>query len=435
MKKILAILLAMSMLLALAVPTSAALNIEDVVFESAEGDTMSDTDAFLDPWGSFAEGPFWGSDHDCFPGVDISDIIALAKRGDVTFSMLFDASGFATWSGYNGPIVRFNAWDDAGEGLTYDAETTVTEQDGMYLATISLNDVVAKYVEVTGDSDLANVVNMAIQLWTNEFTLYKAWFTYPAPVYSITVNNGTVDMTEASATETVTVTAAAAPEGQAFSSWTAEGVTLDDPTAMVATFEMPENDVTLTANYRYLTAYSVTINIPDADPLVGEYYPEDVVTITAPNIKGMEFVEWFIVEGDITLKNASARSTTFVMPEGNVEVEAVYDESDGTTGRSGYIVTSDEHHAFLIGNGAIITTPHTFDDNNVCILCGHYVEPAAEEEIVVEIVDPVESTTEEEEDVTVEVEEPAEEENPKTGLALAVVPMLVALAAVVISKR
>lgn len=59
--------------------------------------------------------------------------------------------------------------------------------------------------------------------------------------------------------------------------------------------------------------------------------------------------------------------------------------------------------------------------------------------VVEEVEDPVEPSTDEEEDVTVDVEEPAEEpeeeENPKTGLALAVVPMLVAAAAVVASKR
>lgn len=57
--------------------------------------------------------------------------------------------------------------------------------------------------------------------------------------------------------------------------------------------------------------------------------------------------------------------------------------------------------------------------------------------VVEEVEDPVEPSTEEEE--TVEVEDPAEVEeedtNPGTGLALAVVPMLVAAVAVVASKR
>ena len=64
---------------------------------------------------------------------------------------------------------------------------------------------------------------------------------------------------------------------------------------------------------------------------------------------------------------------------------------------------------------------------------------SADDAVVEEVEDPVEPSTDEEEDVTVDVEEPAEEpeeeENPKTGLALAVVPMLVAAAAVVASKR
>ncbi len=435
MKKILAILLAMSMLLALAVPTSAALNVDNVVFESAEGDTMSGSEAYLDPWGSFAEGPFWGSDHDCFAGISIEEIVAYAKQGGVTFSMLFDASGFATWSGNEGPIVRFNAWDEAGEGKTYDAATTVTTEGDKYLATVSLDDVVAKYVDVTSDEDLDNVMNMAIQTWADNFVLYKAWFTYPAPTYAINVVNGTADMDEASATEIVTVTADAAPEGQAFTHWTAEGVTLEDDTSLVVSFEMPENEVTLTANYQYLNGYSVTVLLPDGDELTAEYYPGNKVTITAPKVDGMKFVNWIVVEGDITLNNENARSTTFTMPESDVVVEAVYDEATGETGRSGYIVMGDEYHAFLIGNGAIVTTPHTFDANNVCIMCGHYVEPVVEDEVVVEITDPVEPSTEEEEDVTVDVEEPAEDTNPTTGLALAVVPMLIAAAAVVISKR
>ncbi len=44
-----------------------------------------------------------------------------------------------------------------------------------------------------------------------------------------------------------------------------------------------------------------------------------------------------------------------------------------------------------------------------------------------------ESTEEESEDIT--VTEPVEDTNPGTGLALAVVPMMVAAAAVVVSKK
>lgn len=62
----------------------------------------------------------------------------------------------------------------------------------------------------------------------------------------------------------------------------------------------------------------------------------------------------------------------------------------------------------------------------------------ADDAVVEEVEDPVEPATEEEEEDTVPadpVEEPEEDNNPKTGLALAVVPMMVAAVAVVASKR
>ena len=114
-------------------------------------------------------------------------------------------------------------------------------------------------------------------------------------------------------------------------------------------------------------------------------------------------------------------------------IEAAKNAKDGKY--SGYLSTGDDYHMVII-NSAVITTPHEYDDANVCVYCGHV---GAEDEIIIEVTDPVEPSTDEEEDVTVDVEEPAdepaEEENPKTGLALAIIPMIVAAAAVVISKR
>ncbi len=104
---------------------------------------------------------------------------------------------------------------------------------------------------------------------------------------------------------------------------------------------------------------------------------------------------------------------------------------------SGYIYVNETYHMILIGNG-VITTEHIIDANGDCILCkGHIKDMESEDEIVVEVEDPVEPSTEEEEDVTVDVEEPAdvEEENPKTGLSLGIAGLAVAAAAIVASKR
>ncbi len=68
---------------------------------------------------------------------------------------------------------------------------------------------------------------------------------------------------------------------------------------------------------------------------------------------------------------------------------------------------------------------------SVTLVLGYTDVETPADDIVVE--DPVESTEEESEDIT--VEEPVEDTNPGTGLALAVVPMVLAAAAVVASKR
>lgn len=109
-----------------------------------------------------------------------------------------------------------------------------------------------------------------------------------------------------------------------------------------------------------------------------------------------------------------------------VEVPAVEEE---VIRGSGYFMTGEETHAMIIGK-AIITTPHEFNENGDCKYCRYHTEVVVEDIIVEQ---PTESTEEESEDIT--VEEPKEDTNPGTGLTLAVIPAIVALAAVVISKR
>ena len=110
---------------------------------------------------------------------------------------------------------------------------------------------------------------------------------------------------------------------------------------------------------------------------------------------------------------------------------------DGIKGLSGFVVISSEYHAQIgIGKNLIIVNAHDFNLNGDCVYCGYHTD--VEDEDVVEIIDPTEPSTEEEEDETVEVtpdEEPEEDENPKTGLALALVPMMIAAAVAVITKK
>lgn len=98
---------------------------------------------------------------------------------------------------------------------------------------------------------------------------------------------------------------------------------------------------------------------------------------------------------------------------------------------TGYFSTGDDTHAIIIGD-AIITSNHEFDANGNCIYCGYHKD--VEEEVVIET--PVESTEEEVDTDDTDEEGPTEsDENPTTGIALALLPMTAAAAVVVITKR
>lgn len=116
-----------------------------------------------------------------------------------------------------------------------------------------------------------------------------------------------------------------------------------------------------------------------------------------------------------------------------ISIEVTYnkevEKTEETYRGSGYFMTGDETHAMIIGK-AIITTPHEFNENGDCKYCRYHTDVVVEDIIVEQ---PTESTEEESEDIT--VEEPKEDTNPGTGLTLAVIPAIIALAAVVISKR
>ncbi len=100
---------------------------------------------------------------------------------------------------------------------------------------------------------------------------------------------------------------------------------------------------------------------------------------------------------------------------------------------SGYIYVNKDYHMIIMTNG-VLTSGHVVDVNGDCILClAHIVD----DEIIVEVEDPIESTTDEEEIVEVpEVDEtPEVEENPKTGIAFGFVALAASACAVLLSKK
>lgn len=139
--------------------------------------------------------------------------------------------------------------------------------------------------------------------------------------YTVSVTGGTANKTTAHYGDSITITAAAPETGKKFTSWTLNGVTVEDTSLTELTFEMPANNVTATANYDFID-YTVTVNGGTADKATAHY--GDTVTITA-NEPGTnkEFIGWNSPNGVVFNDNTSIE-TTFTMPASNVTVNAVF---------------------------------------------------------------------------------------------------------------
>ena len=147
---------------------------------------------------------------------------------------------------------------------------------------------------------------------------------YSQPTYSVTVNNGSSDVSAAFEGATVTITASPGPAGQAFDHWEVEPgtVVLADATSAVTTFTMPDEAVEVTAVYRD-TIYNITVNNGSSN--VATAVHGTTVTITAdPPPAGRVFDHWEIEPGAIALADATSAVTTFTMPTEDVAVTATY---------------------------------------------------------------------------------------------------------------
>lgn len=140
--------------------------------------------------------------------------------------------------------------------------------------------------------------------------------------------------------EQVTITAAV-PSGEVFTRWEvisgtgAQINTTQNPT----TFTMPGEIVKVVAWFQRApepTKYTVTVTNGTGS---GQYAPGETVTITANDRsgQGLAFLQWAVNAGGVTLGSTTTSTTTFTMPERNVEVAAQYGTS-GTGGATTYQV-------------------------------------------------------------------------------------------------
>lgn len=140
----------------------------------------------------------------------------------------------------------------------------------------------------------------------------------------ITVLGGSANTETASPGDTVFLTADIPAEGMEFDCWTvtAGNAVLDDSHSELATFVMPDEDVTVEASYRKViyTVYVTGGTASEEHPEVG-----DTVTVTAGKPHAGERFDRWVVSG-VEIADVSAETLTFAMPQGNVTLMATYCE-------------------------------------------------------------------------------------------------------------
>ena len=145
--------------------------------------------------------------------------------------------------------------------------------------------------------------------------------------YTVTVTGGTANKTTAHYGDTVTITANEPETGKRFTSWTIEGVTVDDKTKAEITFTMPANAVTATANYDF-ESYEIKVTGGAAQVNDGG---GDNVKIKAHNPgTGMKFKNWTITGVDTSELVLTNEELTFTMPANAVTATANYEFIDYT---------------------------------------------------------------------------------------------------------
>ena len=150
----------------------------------------------------------------------------------------------------------------------------------------------------------------------------------PDYTYEVTVTNGSADKVYAYPGDIITITADTPPEGKEFGYWEAmtyqSYVEFEDYQSPVTTFEMPFEDVIIYGHFvTERVEHSVSVISGTAEPAAAKAGAK--IDITAnPAPEEMEFDKWNIISGEITLSDEYSDKALFIMPDSDVELEAVY---------------------------------------------------------------------------------------------------------------
>ncbi len=137
--------------------------------------------------------------------------------------------------------------------------------------------------------------------------------------YTVTVVGGKTDKPKAHYGEEVTITANAPETGKEFTSWTINGVSVDDKTKAEITFTMPANAVTATANYGDVL-YEFALENCTADKESAKFGEQ--VTFMADVFEDKRFVGWSVKGVDETGLDLTKSPLTITMPANDINVAA-----------------------------------------------------------------------------------------------------------------
>ncbi len=160
---------------------------------------------------------------------------------------------------------------------------------------------------------------------------YKFFRLTLRPLYELELNadpeRGTVTGSGNYRKNTSVTIAAVAEYGYEFVEWTGDIAHVADHTSANTTVTMPQEKVTLTAEFIELPFFEVTLTASPAEGGTvdgdGEYLENEEVTITATPAEGYVFVEW---TGDIDhIADPEAASTTLTVPASDVSLTAVFE--------------------------------------------------------------------------------------------------------------
>ncbi|KOR90276.1 InlB B-repeat-containing protein [Paenibacillus solani] len=198
------------------------------------------------------------------------------------------------------------------------------------------------------------------------------------------------DTSEFLSGKTIKLTAGDAPVGKVFDAWIGEDASLiDNPSSAMTLFTMPNHPVTLTATYKDMAKRTVTVTGGTAKEVGGSNKGESISVHAGSTImlkteappEGQDFKNWTTINNTsgVTFADPNASTTTFVMPDKDVEIGVEYrakgtaepgikDNKDTQTGTKKYNdYLFSKHSAGEPRNPVAGLTPFSDVSNNTAI--------------------------------------------------------------------